>query len=80
MKKEKVGVGARIKARGLKSRGIIEISQEPDSGNIVMFISKGVRRKFLVFNFPEEMWRVQCKSGEVLDIVKDYLSERILKD
>jgi len=80
MEKEKVGVGARVKTKGLKSKGIIEIAQEPGSGDMVMFMSKGVRKKWLVFNFPEEMWRVRCKKEEVPDIVKDYLSESILKD
>jgi len=78
MEKEKVGVCARVWARGLKSRGLIEVTQDK-KGDYVLFMSKGIRKKWLVFNFPEEMWKLRCTREEVAQVVKDFLAGRILE-
>jgi hypothetical protein len=43
-------------------------------------MSKGTHRKWLLFDYPDEMWRTRCSKEEVLDVVKDLLTEKILKD
>lgn len=45
MEKEKVGVSARIKMKGLKNKGLIEIAEDPKSGDYVLFMSGGIQRK-----------------------------------
>jgi len=78
MEREKIGVWGRIRMRGLKNKGIIEISQDPKSGEYVLIVGKGIHRKWLVFNLPQEMWRVRCSKEEVLEVVNDLLTKRIL--
>jgi len=80
MKIEEIRVRDRIRMRGLKNKGLIEISQDTKTGDFVLIISKGTHRKWLLFNFPEGMWRVSCPKEQVLDAVKDFLTEKILKD
>jgi len=80
MEKEKMGVWGRIKMRGLKNKGLVEISQAQKSGDYVLIIGKGIQRKWLMFNLPEEMWRVRCSKEEVAQIVKDFLTEKVLVD
>jgi len=43
----------------------------------VLIVGKGIRRKWLVFNLPEGMWRVRCSKEEVSGVVKDFLSQII---
>ena len=78
MEIEEIGVRARLGMRGLKNRGIIEISENPRTGDFVLVIGKGTRRKWLMFNLPEGMWRVRCKKEEVSEAVNKFLTERIL--
>ena len=80
MKIEEIKVRNRIGMRGLKNKGLIEISQDTKTGNFVLIVGKGIRRKWLLFNFPEGMWRATCPKEQVLDVVKDFLTEKILKD
>jgi hypothetical protein len=80
MKVEEVRVRDRIGMRGLKNKGLIEISQDPKTGNFVLIMGKGIHKRWLLFNFPEGMWRATCPKDQVLDVVKDFLTERILKD
>jgi hypothetical protein len=80
MKIEEMKVRDRIGMRGLKNKGIMEISQDTKTGDFVLIISKGVHKKWLIFNFPDGMWRATCPKEQVLDVVKDFLIERILKD
>jgi hypothetical protein len=80
MKIEQIRVRDRIRMRGLKNRGLIEISQDPTTGDFILIMGKGIRKKWLFFNFPEGMWRARCSKGEVLDVAKDFLAERVLKD
>ena len=80
MKIEKIRVRDRIGMRGLKNKGLIEISQDTKTNDFVLIISKGTHRKWLLFNFPDGMWRAVCSREEVLNVAKDFLTEKILKD
>lgn len=68
--------------RGLKNRGMMEISEDPKSGDFVLVISKGIRekwyRKWLRINLPQGMWQVKCSKEEVSEAVNKFLSEKIL--
>ena len=79
MEKEKIGVWGRVRMMGLKNKGLIEISQDPKRGDFVVVMSKGIRRKCLLFNFPEEMWRVRCSKEEVSPVVNDFLNGKIME-
>ncbi len=78
MEKEKVGVWGRIKVRGLRNKGLIEISQDPKKQDYVLFMSKGIQRKWLMFNLPEEMWRVRCSKEEAAATISDFLNEKVM--
>jgi len=82
MEVEEIGVGARLGIRGLKNRGLMEISEDTKSGDFVLVISKGIRnkwyRKWLRINLPEGMWRVKCKKEEVSEVLNKFLAEKIL--
>jgi len=78
MEREKIGVWGRVRMRGLKNKGLIEISQDPRSGKYVLIVGKGIQKKWLVFNLPQEMWRVRCSKEEVLGVVNDLLTKKIL--
>ena len=80
MKMEEIRVRDRMRMRGLKNKGLVEISQDTKTGDFVLIVSKGAHRKWLLFNFPEGMWRTECSKEEVLDVVKDFVTEKILKD
>jgi hypothetical protein len=80
MKIEEIKIRDRIRMRGLKNKGLIEISQDTKTGDFVLIVSKGVHKRWLIFNFPEGMWRARCPKEQVLDVVKDFLTEKILKD
>ena len=79
IKMEEIRVKDRMRIRGLKNRAFIEISQDTKTGDFVLVMSKGTHKKWLLFNFPEGMWKASCPKEQVLDIVKDFLTERILK-
>ena len=82
MESEEIGVGARLGMRGLRNRGLMEISEDLKSGDFVLVISKGIRekwyRKWLRINLPQGMWRVKCSKEEVSEAVNKFLSEKIL--
>ncbi len=78
MEKEKIGVWGRVKMGGLKNKGLIEISQDKKKSDYVLFMSKGIQRKWLMFNLPEEMWRVRCSKEEALPFINDFLKGKIL--
>ena len=77
MEKERIGVGSRLKMKGLKNRGLIEISEDPKTGNYVLVMSKGIQRKWLMFNLPQEMWRMKCSKQEVIPAINEFLKETI---
>jgi hypothetical protein len=78
MEKEKVSVSARVKMRGLRNKGIIEISQDTKNGDYILIMGKGLHRRG-IFNFPEAMWRMKCSRDEVASVINDFLSGEILK-
>jgi hypothetical protein len=78
MKMEEIRVRDRMRMRGLKNKSLIEISQDPKTGDFVLVMSKGSHRKWLLFNFPDGMWRAECSKEEVSDVVKDFLNGKIL--
>jgi hypothetical protein len=80
MEIEEIGVRDRIRMRGLKNKGLIEISQDPVTGDFVLTMGKGIHKKWLLFNLPEGMWRARCSKEEILDAVKDFLPNKVLKD
>ena len=80
MKMEEIRVRDRMRMRGLKNKGLIEISQDTKTGDFVLIMSKGTHRKWLFFNFPDGMWRASCPKEQVLEVAKDFLTEKILKD
>jgi hypothetical protein len=80
MQIEEIRIRDRTGMRGLKNKGLIEISQDPATGDFVLIMGKGIRKKWLLFNLPEGMWRARCTKEEVPDVVKDFLAERVLKD
>ena len=65
---------------GLRNTGMIDISQDPKTGESVLVALKGIRRKRLVFYWPEKMWRGHGSKEEVLQESKRLLEEMILAD
>jgi hypothetical protein len=80
MKMEEIRVRDRMRMRGLKNKGLIEISQDTKTGDFVLVMSKGTHRRGLLFNFPDGMWRTSCPKEQVLEAVKDFVTEKILKN
>lgn len=80
MQIDEIRIRDRTGMRGLKNKGLIEISQDPVTGDFVLIMGKGIRKKWLLFNLPEGMWRARCSREEVLDVVKDFLADKVLKD
>lgn len=82
MEVKEIGVGARLGIRGLKQRGLIEISEDPRSGDFILIIGNGLRqkwyRKWLNVNLPRGMWQVRCNKEEVSQAVSKFLAENIL--
>jgi hypothetical protein len=82
MEIEEIRVRARLEMRGLKNRGLMEISEDPKTGYFILVISKGIRekwyRRWLRINLPKGMWRVKCSKDEVAEAVNKFLAEKIL--
>jgi hypothetical protein len=66
MEMEKTTVRAMMTRRGLKNRGMIEISQDTKTGEFVIVAARGIRKKWLLSNLPEAMWRGRGSKEEVL--------------
>ena len=80
MELEETKVRSVLFRRGLRNKGMIEISQDPKTEEFVLVAAKGIRRKWLMFNFPEAMWRGRGSKEEVLEESKRLLEETILAD
>ena len=80
MELEETKVRSMLRRRGLRNKGMIEISQDPKTEEFVLVAAKGIRRKWLMFNFPEAMWRGRGSKEEVLEETKRLLEETILAD
>jgi len=66
--------------KGLRNRGLIQISEDRKTGNFVIIVGKGIHRQWGVFNLPQGLWRVTCKKEEVKEAVAKLLAEQILTD
>ncbi len=66
--------------KGLKNKGLIQISEDRKSGNFVIIVGKGIHRQWGVFNLPQGLWRVTCRKEEVKEAVDKLLTEKILTD
>ena len=78
MEREKIGIWGRVKMMKLGNTGFIEISQDRKKEDYLLVMSKGIRRKYLVLNFPEEMLKVRCAKEEILLVINDFLNENFL--
>jgi hypothetical protein len=82
MEIKEIGIGTLLRRRGLRERGMIEITEDPKSGNYILIIGKGIRqkwyRKWLKVNIPEAMWQIKCSKDEIPTTVNKFLSEKIL--
>jgi len=43
-------------------------------------MSKGVHKRWSLFNLPDGTWRPSCPKEQVIQVVKNFLTEEILKD
>ncbi len=66
--------------KGLKNRGLIQISEDRKTGDFVIIVGKGIHRQWGVFNLPQGLWRMTCKKEEVRQAVDGLLKEKILAD
>ena len=82
MEVKEIGVGARMGMRGLRHRGLIEVTENPKSGDYILVIGDGLRdkwyRKWLKFNVPKGMWQVTCTKEEVPEALNKFLNDKIL--
>jgi hypothetical protein len=78
VQREEIKVRDRMKIRGLRNKGIVEILQDPKTGDFVIIMGKGIHREMLMFNLPEGMWRARCSKEEVLGVVTDFITEKVL--
>ena len=66
--------------KGLKNRGLMQISEDRKTGDFVIIVGKGIHRQWGVFNLPQGLWRITCKKEEVREAVDRVLAEKILAD
>lgn len=66
--------------KGLKNKGLIQISEDSKTGDYVIIVGKGIRRQWGVFNLPQGLWRITCKKEEVQEAVDRVLADKILTD
>ena len=64
--------------RGLKNKGLIQISEDKKTGDFVVIVGKGIKREWGIFNLPQGLWRIKCKRDEVREAVDKVLVEKIL--
>ena len=75
---EEIGVRDTLFMRRLRTRGMIVVSQDRRTGDLVLIGSGEVRRKWLLFNLPQGMWRMRGSREQVLEAARKLLEERIL--
>ncbi|UCG83232.1 MAG: hypothetical protein JSW38_13900 [Dehalococcoidia bacterium] len=64
--------------KGLKNKGLIQISEDKKTGDFVVIAGKGIKREWGIFNLPQGLWRIRCKKDEVREAVDKILTEKIL--
>jgi len=75
---EEIGVRDRLFMRGLRTRGLMEVSQDRKTGQFMLVGSGEVQTKWLLFNLPQGMWRMRGSREEILEAARQLLEERIL--
>jgi hypothetical protein len=65
-------------ARGLKKSSMIMVARDSKTDNFVIIAGIGIKRRWGMFNIPQEMWRVVCREEEVKEAVDNLLMEKIL--
>jgi hypothetical protein len=64
--------------KGLKNKGLIQISEDKKTGDFVVIVRKGIKREWGILNLPQGLWRITCKRDEVREAVDKVLVEKIL--
>jgi len=64
--------------KGLKNKGLIQISEDKKTGEFVIIVGKGIKREWGIFNLPQGLWRIRCNKDEVREAVDKILMEKIL--
>ncbi|MFC1994315.1 hypothetical protein ACFLVI_03525 [Chloroflexota bacterium] len=64
--------------RGLKNKGLIQISEDKKTGDFILLVGKEIKKKWGIFNLPQGLWRAKCKKDEVKEVVDNILTEKIL--
>lgn len=54
------------------------MSQDRRTGEFLLIGSGEIRRKWLLFNLPQGMWRMRGSREDVLEAARKLLEERIL--
>ncbi len=80
MELEEIRVRDRLKTRGLKHKAMIEIMQNPRSGEFVIVMATGIHKEWGVFNLPDGMWRAKCTREEIPGVVGNFLAEKVLAE
>ena len=75
MELEETKVRSMLFRRGLRNKGMIEISQDRKTQEFALIAAKGIRKKWLVFNLPEKMWKGRGTGEEVLEESKRLLDQ-----
>ncbi len=66
--------------RGLRNKGLMVVSQDPRTEDYVLVAARNIRRKYLIFNLPEKMWKGRGSKEDVLTEAKRLLDETLLSD
>jgi len=80
MEMEQTGVKGFKGMRGLTKTGLVMVCHDPKTGEFVLVAAKNIRRKWLVFNVPEAVWRGRGSKLEVIEESKRLLEETLLAD
>jgi hypothetical protein len=81
MEIEKIKMSRLMSAmKGLRNKGLIQISEDKKTGNFVVIVGRGIHRQWGVFNLPQGLWQITCKKEEVKEAVDRLLTEQILTD
>jgi hypothetical protein len=80
MEPKEIKFREKAKPRKLKYKALVEVLEDATTGEIVLVMSKGIKRKWLLLNLPEGIWQARCTRGEAWDIVRAFLTEKILTD
>lgn len=81
MEMEKLQLNPLSFTKGLKNKGLIDISEDrEEKGQYVIIVGQGVQRQWGIFSLPRGIWRVTCKKEEVREVIDKLLAEKILVD